>query len=83
MKAIRCALALLLCLGLLLGNCGALAESFSARQVAWCDEYVNLREEPDSKSRSLDRVYIGEVVMAKQRRNPHPLILSALAPCPR
>ena len=38
MKTIKCALALLLCLGLLLGNCGALAESFSARQVAWCDE---------------------------------------------
>ena len=66
MKTIKCVLALVLCLALLLGNCGALAESFSARQVAWCDEYVNLREEPDSKSRSLDRVYIGEVVMAKR-----------------
>lgn len=66
MKTIKRALALALCLGLLLGSCCALAESFSARQVAWCDEYVNLREEPDSKSRSLDRVYIGEVVMAKR-----------------
>ena len=66
MKTIRRALALMLCLGMLLGNCGALAESFSARQVARCDEYVNLREEPDSKSRSLGRVYIGEVVMARR-----------------
>jgi len=66
MKTIRCALALALCLGLLLASCGALAESFSARQVARCEEYVNLREEPDSKSRSLDRVYIGEVVMARR-----------------
>ena len=66
MKTIKCALALVLCLGLLLGNCGALADSFSARQVANCNEYVNLREEPDSKSRSLDRVYIGEVVMARR-----------------
>ncbi len=66
MRTIRRALALMLCLGLLLGSCGALAESFSARQVAHCDEYVNLREEPDSKSRSLGRVYIGEVVMARR-----------------
>ena len=64
MKTIKRALALALCLGLLLGSCCALAESFSARQVAWCDEYVNLRQAPDSKSRSLERVYIGEVVMA-------------------
>jgi uncharacterized protein YgiM (DUF1202 family) len=64
--AIRCALALALCLGLLLGNCGALAESYSARQIAHCDEYVNLREDPDTKSRSLGRVYIGEVVMARR-----------------
>ena len=64
MTAIKRSFALALCLCLLLGCCGALAESFHARQIDWCDEYVNLREEPDSKSRSLDRVYIGEVVMA-------------------
>ena len=66
MKTIKCALALALCLGLLLGSCCALAESFSARQIAHCDEYVNLREEPNSKSHSLGRVYIGEVVMAER-----------------
>lgn len=66
MKTIKCVLALALCLCLLPISCSALAEGFSARQVARCDEYVNLREEPDSKSQSLDRVYIGEVVMARR-----------------
>ena len=64
MKTIKRSIILALCLCLLLGACGALAESFYARQIDGCDEYVNLRAEPDSKSRSLERVYIGEVVMA-------------------
>ena len=64
MRAIKRSFALALCLCLLLGNCGTLAESFSARQIDFCKEYVNLRERPDSKSRSLGQVYIGEVVVA-------------------
>ena len=64
MKTVKRTLALALCLCLLLGAWGALAESFYARQIDGCDEYVNLREKPDSKSRSLEKVYIGEVVMA-------------------
>lgn len=66
MKTIKRSFILALCLCLLAGACGAMAESFKARQIDWCNEYVNLREEPDSRSRSLDRVYIGEVVMAKR-----------------
>ena len=66
MTVIKRAIALALCLCLLLGACGAMAESFSARQIDWCEEYVNLRENPDSKSRSLCKVYIGEVVMASR-----------------
>lgn len=38
--------------------------AMAARQVDRCREYVNLREKPDSKARSLEEVYIGEVVMA-------------------
>jgi len=64
LKTIKRSFALALCLCLLAGACAAMAESFKARQIDGCDEYVNLREKPDSKSRSLDRVYIGEVVMA-------------------
>ena len=64
MKAIKRIFALALCLCLLAGVHVALADSYSARQIARCNEYVNLRERPDSKSRSLDQVYIGEVVMA-------------------
>ena len=64
MRAIKRSFALALCLCLLLGSCGTLAESFSARQIDFCKEYVNLRERPDSKSRSLGQVYIGEVVVA-------------------
>lgn len=64
MKMIKRSFVLALCLCLLAGVNVALAESFKARQIDFCDEYVNLREEPDSKSRSLERVYIGEVVMA-------------------
>ena len=59
------ALTLCLCLCLLAGTTSALADSFKARQIYKCNEYVNLREEPDSKSRSLERVFVGEVVMAK------------------
>ena len=66
MTVIKRALALALSLCLLLGACGALADSFSARQIDWCKEYVTLRERPDTKSRSLDKVYIGEVVMASR-----------------
>ena len=64
MRAIKRSFALALCLCLLLGSCGTLAESFSARQIDFCKEYVNLRERPDSKSRSLGQVYIEEVVVA-------------------
>ena len=64
MKAIKRAIILAMCLCLLAGTVGAFAETYKARQIARCDEYVNLREAPDSKSRSLERVYIGEVVMA-------------------
>ena len=64
MKRIKRLFALTLCLCLLAGVGSALAETFRARQIDWCKEYVNLREEPDSKSRSLKKVYIGEVVMA-------------------
>ena len=66
MRMIQRSLALTLCLCLLLGTCGALAETFSARQVARCQQYVTLREKPDTKSRSLEKVYIGEVVMARR-----------------
>lgn len=65
MKTVKRSFILLFCLCLLLGACAAHAESFRARQIDGCDEYVNLREKPDSKSQSLARVYIGEVVMAK------------------
>ena len=64
MKGIKRSFSLVLCLCLLLGMCDALAENFYARQIDWCKEYVNLRERPDSKSRSLAQVWIGEVVMA-------------------
>ena len=64
MKAIRRSFALALCLCLLLGACGALAENYAARQIDFCNEYVNLREKPSSKSQSLAKVYIGEVVAA-------------------
>lgn len=64
MKTIRRAFILMMCLCLLAGSCCALAETYYARQIDWCNEYVNLRERPDSKSRSLCQVYIGEVVMA-------------------
>ena len=64
MKTIKRAIVLVMCLCLLAGTVGAFADSFKARQIDRCDEYVNLREEPDSRSRSLERVYIGEVVMA-------------------
>ena len=64
MKTIKRSFALILCLCLLLVGCEALAEGFSARQIDFCKEYVNLREKPDSESRSLAKVYIGEVVMA-------------------
>lgn len=64
MTGIKRSLALALCLCLLSGFCGALADTFRARQIDWCNEFVNLREKPDSKSRSLAQVYIGEVVMA-------------------
>ena len=64
MKTIKRSLALILFLCLLLVGCEALAEGFSARQIDFCKEYVNLREKPDSESRSLAKVYIGEVVMA-------------------
>ena len=64
MKIIRRMFALALCLCLLSGARIALAETYSARQIDRCNEYVNLREKPDTRSRSLDQVYIGEVVMA-------------------
>ena len=64
MKTIRRTIVLAICLCLLAGTIGAFAESFRARQIDRCNEYVNLREAPDSHSRSLGRVYIGEVVMA-------------------
>ena len=55
---------LALCLCMLFGTCEAQAETFYARQIDRCREFVNLRERPDSNSRSLAQVYIGEVVMA-------------------
>ena len=61
--------ALALCQCLLSGVCGALSESFFARQIDWCETYVNLLECPDSKSRSLCKVYIGEVVMASRYKS--------------
>ena len=65
MRTIKHSLMIVFCLGLLFGLCGALAEGYSARQIANCVEYVNLREDPDSASRSLAQVYVGEVVMAR------------------
>jgi len=64
MKQVLRILALALCLCLLAGACGALAETFYSRQIDFCREYVNLRSRPDSSSRSLAEVWIGEVVMA-------------------
>ena len=64
MIAIKRSFALVLCLGLLAGSCDVMAESYKARQIDECREYVNLREDPEGESRSLDKVYIGEVVMA-------------------
>ena len=64
MKQIRKILALALALMLACAAGGALAEAFSARQIAYCNEYVTLRESPSSSSRALDQVWLGEVVMA-------------------
>ena len=65
MMVIKRLFALVLCLCLLSGSCGALADTFRARQIARCKEYVNLRDMPDTNSRSLDKVYVGEVVVAE------------------
>ena len=56
--------ALVLCLCLLFGSCSAFAKSYYARQIAKCNEYVNMRAKPDTKSKTVDQVYIGEVVVA-------------------
>ncbi len=66
MRAIQYLFTVAVCLCLLSGAGEVLADTYSARQIAECQEYVNLREEPDSDSRSMDRVYIGEVVMASR-----------------
>jgi hypothetical protein len=64
MMVFKRSFALVLCLGILAGSCDVMADSYRARQIDECSEYVNLREDPDSESGSLDRVYLGEVVMA-------------------
>ena len=46
MIAIKRSFALVLCLGLLAGSCDVMAESYKARQIDECREYVNLREDP-------------------------------------
>ena len=63
-KILNLTLVLILVLAAVPGLCAARAETFYARQIDFCNEYVNLRAKPDSSSRSLDKVYIGEVVMA-------------------
>jgi hypothetical protein len=64
MMVMKRSFALVLSLGLLAGSCDIMADSYRARQIDDCNEYVNLREDADSRSESLDKVYIGEVVMA-------------------
>lgn len=50
---------------MLLGCVGtAFAETFYARQIDYCNEYVTLRSSPSSSSSAVDYVYLGEVVMA-------------------
>ena len=53
MIAIKHSFALVLCLGLLAGSCDVMAESYKARQIDECREYVNLREDPDGESRCI------------------------------
>ena len=65
MKRVVCVLlSLMLCICLSSGLWSALAESFYPRQIRWCDEYVTLRSRPDTASKALDKVYLGECVMA-------------------
>jgi uncharacterized protein YgiM (DUF1202 family) len=66
MRAIKYLFAMAVCLCMLSGAGNVLADTYYARQIDECQEYVNLREKPDTDSRSLDRVYIGEVVMASR-----------------
>lgn len=64
MKRVISVLSFILCVYLSSGLWSALADSYYPRQVRWCDEYVTLRSRPDTASKSLDRVYLGECVMA-------------------
>ena len=63
MKSIIRILVLALVLALALTSAG-LAETFYARQVDYCNEYVTLRAKPSSSAKALDYVYLGDVVMA-------------------
>ena len=42
----------------------AVAETYHAKQVIKCNEYVTLRAEPSTTAYAIDRVYRGDVVMA-------------------
>ena len=60
-------LVLALILALALASAG-MAETFYARQVDFCNEYVTLRAKPSSSAKALDYVYLGDVVMAAPLR---------------
>ncbi|MBR5257519.1 MAG: SH3 domain-containing protein, partial [Clostridia bacterium] len=56
-------LALALCLGLLLSLLPAFAAGITPiMQVVKCNEYVSLREKPDTKSNRIYKVHLGELV---------------------
>ena len=42
----------------------AFATTYYSKQIAYCNEYVTLRSKPDTSSRGLCTVDVGEVVMA-------------------
>lgn len=64
MKQMMKILALAVALTLLCAAVGAFAEAFNPRQIDFCNEYVTLRAKPSSSSKALDRVPLGDVVMA-------------------
>ena len=56
-------LALVLCMGLLLSLLPAFAAGVTPiMQVVKCNEYVSLREKPDTKSTRIYKVHLGELV---------------------